>query len=153
MKKRILLSLLLFLSIFMVAGCGKKEEEKEIEYYEFNDLKFKLPSEYEKVKEDFYQVAGNGENITVEFKIEENTKQELKEYINNESDWIVDVDSLEGKKINGTKWLKTENQLRCIIYYAKVGKDIYGIQINPATTTVERINDTYTTLEETMHFK
>ena len=49
--------------------------------------------------------------------------------------------------------MKTENQLRCIIYYAKVGKDIYGIQINPATTTVERINDTYTTLEETMHFK
>lgn len=87
------------------------------------------------------------EIISVEFKYVEYYEQDLRKYIEFDSAWVPNMNTIEEKSINGKKWIRMRSTTGNILYYYKDNNSIYGIEIIPLKATNDRLFDTYMTLE------
>lgn len=131
MKKKLLLSLLIVISMFVVVGCNKDNiEDNPINKLNFNELLFSEPKGYTSTyffgsdeDETKSYVYGSTGSIIMNF-------QEGKDYSDVEN--LLYSKHIE-KEINGFTWKIIEDyngKVDSILYYTRHNGDLYLIELN-----------------------
>ena len=150
--KKILVCLLVL--TILLTGCKNKEktiQEKPNTMYSFNRLYFNLPEDYIKKTDDYYFINkeenGLKEVISVEFRLNQNVEDDIETFIEKDSSWFPNINSIVPIDINTKTWYKVNGEIGGFLYYIKDGSDVYSIMINPLITTNNRVYDTIGILE------
>ena len=153
MKKRILLSLLFVLMLFVVTGCSKENDasnSSNLHKLEFVDMRYNAPKNFSKKE----PVNIDNDKILNYFFAEDSTKNiKLLYYKNKKEGFIVDDSKYEVKEINGIKWkVIREDDMDDVVYDTYVyeyGNDLYVVELN----AVNKYEEEFATFMKGISFK
>lgn len=162
MKKKVLISLLIVVGLFVITGCGSGKNSlhpNQTEYKEgkfsIDNLTFNLYDGFkESIEENIYSFADDNNAIVIYFYHDKDVKKSLEEYIDSDPhDFLPNKDNLSTSTINGNEWSKGKTNDNAYLYYRLEGNDVYSIMIMPMFTTKTVLNDVISTLENSLYFK
>lgn len=175
MKKKVLLSLLIIVTLFTITGCGsnnnkensneignKKQVERESikkqqgyqeGQYFIDDLTFNLPSGYELDGTDRYTYRDTSNALIVELYVDNNV-EDLNAFITSDKhSFYPTIGDLKETVINGNVWTKGKTMDNTTVYYIKDGNKVYSVMLSPVYTTSGTFNELVTTFETSLYFK
>ena len=142
MKKKVLLILLVFISIFTITGCGKSEAESNLHKFEFVDMRYYEPKNYH--EKTSYNLEDN-KVINYTFEEDKNKHINLYYYKGKKIDNYVDeYDKYEEKTINGYKWTIVHSKDNTGSYdscYIEYNGNLYLIELNATEKYQEYFDD------------
>ena len=144
MKKKILLSLLFIMMLFVFTGCGKEiTNSNNLHKLEFVDMRYNAPKNYSKKE----PMNIDNDKVLNYYFAEDSTKNiKLLYYKNKKEDFLVSGGEYAVKEINGIKWkVLREDDMDDVIYDTYVyeyGNDLYVIELN-AVDKYEKEFDTF----------
>ena len=127
MKKRLLLSLFVIVTLFTITGCGKSESSGDnLHKAEFVDMRYKEPKNYSKKE----PTNMDGYKVLI-YRFNEDDSKTINLYYNTKSNHIDTEEKHEEVTINGIKWIKFHNTDFGVTY------DTYEYVYNNAKYTIE----------------
>ena len=127
MKKKILLSLLIIITLFITTGCGNdKSSSENLHKKEFVDMRYNEPKNYSKKE----PMDTDGYKVLV-YRFNDDEKKTINLYYNTNTSLYNNDDEYEEVKISGIKWKKFHNTDFGVTY------DTYMYIHNNALYTIE----------------
>ena len=131
MKKNILLSLFVIISLFLIVGCGnssKSSSSSNLHKNEFVDMRYKEPKNYSKKEPVDYDG-----NKTLIYRFNEDENKTINLYYNTNTKLAEGDDKYEEITINGIKWKKyhyTDFGVTYDSYEVVYNNGFYTIELN-----------------------
>ena len=128
MKKKVLFSLMVIISLFIVTGCGngKKTSSDNLHKTKFVDMRYKEPKNYSKKE----PVDMDGYKVLV-YRFNDDEKKTINLYYNENTSGFDTEEDYEDVTINNVKWKKFHNTDFGVTY------DTYEYVYNNALYTIE----------------
>ena len=106
MKKKVLFSLMVIISLFIVTGCGngKKTSSDNLHKTKFVDMRYKEPKNYSKKE----PVDMDGYKVLV-YRFNDDEKKTINLYYNENTSGFDTEEDYEDVTINNVKWKKFHN--------------------------------------------
>ena len=119
----------------------------------YEGISFVLPSEYERIAEDFFQFYDDNNGIRVDLYYKKDFEGMLIDYVKKDEQGFHPVQSTqEEKSLNGHTWYKYKGNDGDYMYYAQDGKDMYMIAVSPLFAQASKVEELLSMLESSLAF-